>query len=138
MTAEQHVDDVREIFWNACRDGELRLQRCCDCEKWQFYARYLCRHCGSRDLEWAPAAGSAEVHTFSIVNRAEGIFAELTPYAVAIVQLAEGPTMMTNIVGTDAAPLDVTQVRIGLAVRIHFVERDGQVLPLFTPDKTSA
>lgn len=138
MTAEQHGDDVREIFWNACRDGKLRLQRCRDCALWQFYARYLCRHCGSRDLEWAVAAGTAHVQTFSIVNRAEGTFADLTPYVVAMVQLAEGPSMMTNIVGSDAQPLDLTQVRIGLPVRVRFVERDGHVLPLFTPDERRA
>ncbi|WP_216695244.1 Zn-ribbon domain-containing OB-fold protein [Dietzia psychralcaliphila] len=125
--------DIRVKFWNSCREGILRIQWCQECDKWQFYPRYLCRHCGSRAVEWREAAGIGTVETFSIVNRAEGIFAELTPYVVALVRLSEGPTMMTNVVGTTDSPLNVATVSIGMPVRVLFEERDGQVLPLFTP-----
>lgn len=133
MSEEDQVTDVRDTFWNSCNDGVLRLQVCRTCDQWQFYPRYLCRHCGSRDIEWRETTGAATVESYSVVNRAEGIFAELTPYVVAMVALREGPVMMTNVVGTADQPLDVTTVSIGMPVRVVFVERDGAVLPLFTP-----
>lgn len=139
MSDEQPVRDVRELFWESCRERILRIQWCSACDRWQFYPRYLCRHCGSLDIEWREVAGTATVETFSVVNRAEGAFAGLTPYVVAIVRLTEGPTMMTNVVGTVDAPLDVETVKIGMPVRVEFAEREGEILPLFAPiDRASA
>lgn len=136
--AAQAGDDVREKFWDSCREGILRIQWCRDCDQWQFYPRYLCRHCGSQAIEWRETAGTATVETYSVVNRAEGVFAGLTPYVVAMVRLSEGPSMMTNIVGTVNARLDPDTVFIGMDVRVQFTAREGAVLPLFTPTDPEA
>ena len=64
-------------------------------------------------MEWVPAAGTGTVYSFSIM-RAK------TPYAIAYVELDEGPRMMTNIVG---CAFDA--VRIGMKVRLTFVETEG-------------
>lgn len=133
MIDDHQTEDIRETFWQSCREGALRIQACDDCGRWQFYPRYLCRHCGSRRVEWRQASGAATVESFSVVHRAEGFFADLTPYVVAMVALEEGPEMMTNLVGTAESPLDTERVRIGMPVQVVFAERDGQVVPLFTP-----
>jgi uncharacterized OB-fold protein len=69
------------------------------------------------------------VHSFTIVHRAAfPEFQAITPYVVALVDLAEGPRMMTNIVGDDAH-----SVAIGDAVTVVFEARgsDGAKVPQF-------
>ncbi|OPX05627.1 OB-fold domain-containing protein [Gordonia sp. i37] len=133
MTDKSPIEDVRAVFWRSCSDGELRLQQCESCAKWQFYPRYLCRHCGSLDIVWQQASGDATIESFSVVNRGAGEFAALAPYVVAIVRLDEGPTLMTNIISGGPDPLDHSLLGIGMKVRVVFERRGDAVLPLFTP-----
>lgn len=124
-------DPVSAPYWDGLAEGELRLQRCVDCGTAQFYPRALCATCGG-DVEWFTASGDGEVHTFSVVrtHHAEP-FASLVPFVLAIVELAEGPRMMTNLI--DCAPEDV---RIGLPVRLEPVAAEGVSVPFFVPKET--
>jgi len=89
--------------------GEFRIQHCRDCGQHVFYPRLVCNHCGSVALDWVPAGGRGVVYAVSIVNRSAE---KGGPYNVVLVDLAEGPRVMSRI---DGVPNDA--VRIGLAVQ---------------------
>jgi hypothetical protein len=110
-------------YWEAARQGKLLLKHCAACGADHFYPRALCPFCFSDRTEWREAAGTGTIYSFSVMRRAE------VPYAIAYVTLAEGPTMMSNIVDCD---LDT--IRIGQPVRVVFKPADnGQLVPMFTP-----
>jgi uncharacterized protein len=117
-------------FWEAARRRQLVVQRCTSCGTLRFPAREACSRCLSRQSEWTPVAGTGEVFSKAIMHQANHpAFAAVAPYAVVVVQLAEGVRMMSNVV--DCA---VGDVRIGMSVEVVFQELDGDVtLPLFRP-----
>lgn len=117
-------------FWEACRRGELRLQRCAACAAWRHHPRPACPRCGSLAYEWAPAAGRGAVHTFTIVHRPTlPAFEARLPYNVIVVALEEGVLMVSNLVEADAAEL-----RIGLPVEVVFETVSETIaLPKFRP-----
>lgn len=122
-------------FWEAAHRRELVLQRCRGCERHVFYPRLNCPHCGSLDLEWVRGSGEGTVYSFTIARRlTHRAFADQVPYVVAIVELAEGPRLTTNIVGCD--PDDV---RCGMPVRVQFedVDDEGSTVVLFRPSDGS-
>lgn len=117
-------------YWAGCRRHELLIQRCSDCGRHQFYPRLMCAACAGRSLEWARASGRGRVKSFTIVRRAvsEAYVADV-PYVVALIELEEGPTMMSNVVGCP-----VEDVRIGLPVEVVFEDWPGEVtVPKFRP-----
>ncbi len=110
-------------FWDGAKQGKLLVRSCRSCDKAHWYPRNHCPLCGSRDLEWIEASGKGEVYSYSYMRRAD------PPYVMAYVTLAEGPTMMTNLVECDA-----DKIRIGDKVQVKFIETSGGVhLPMFTP-----
>ncbi|MDD9960664.1 MAG: Zn-ribbon domain-containing OB-fold protein [Gammaproteobacteria bacterium] len=124
------INPGTQPFWDACAQGRLLLQRCGDCGHLQFYPRLLCTACGSRTLDWAEVSGRGRVKTFTIIRRAvSAAFEPDAPYVVALVELEEGPTLMSNIVGCDPA-----DVAIGQPVRVTFEMRaQGIAVPQFEP-----
>lgn len=110
-------------FWDAASAGKLLVKHCLDCGKAHHYPRTHCPFCFSARTEWREASGKGTIYSYSVMRRAA------VPYALAYVTLAEGPTMMTNIVDCD---LDA--IRIGQQVRIVFKPSDGGPdVPMFTP-----
>jgi uncharacterized OB-fold protein len=105
------TDDGRP-FWEALRQQRFMLQRCNSCSKHQFPPRILCCHCGKRNVEWREVSGAGQVYSFTVVHRPpDTAFQKDVPYLLAIVQLDEGPRMMTNLVD---CPLE--SARIGMRV----------------------
>ena len=89
-------------FWDAAKEGRLLIKRCRACDEFHFYPRPFCPHCWSEDVEWVEAGGKATLYTWSIVRRNDlPPFPERVPYVAAIVDLDEGPRMMTNVVDCD-------------------------------------
>lgn len=116
-------------FWEGTSLGELRLQRCSDCSHTYFPPRPFCPSCSSRSVEVVAASGRATLHSYVIHHRdAPGFTA---PYSIAVVQLEEGPRMMTNIVGCDQTP-EALQLDMALEVTFEPVS-DEITLPLFSP-----
>ena len=88
------------------------LPRCLTCNRVHFAPRVLCPHCHSDRLEWVEASGDATLYTWSIVRRNDlPPFPERVPYVAAVVDLAEGPRMMSRVEGIPAE-----DVKIGMAV----------------------
>jgi uncharacterized protein len=125
-------DAVTQEFWDGLARGELRLQRCIDCATAQYYPRVLCATCGG-DVDWFTASGRGIVHTYSIV-RANGVepYKSLVPYVFAVVELEEGPRMLTNLIGVDPE-----SVRIGFEVQLEPVSAGDITIPFFTERSSS-
>jgi uncharacterized protein len=112
-----------KAFFDAAREGRFLIPVCtaCNCAHW--YPRVICPFCASDKVEWREASGKGTIYTFSVMRRAK------EPYIIAHVTLAEGPTMLTNIVAYDA-----NDVRIGQAVTVAFQDTDsGPPMPMFKP-----
>lgn len=119
-------------FWAGCEAGRLTLQRCAACGAHQFPPRPFCAACRADAPEWIEASGKASIASFSIVHRAPvPALRDETPYVLALVDLAEGPRLMTNIVDCDP-----DSVRIGQKVRFVFraVADGSPPLPLCVPE----
>ena len=111
-------------FWRGARRGELRVQRCRTCGLHQHYARLLCSHCGSLDIEWVTASGRGTVHSFTVI-RQNGVppFKDRLPFVVALVELEEaGARILATM--PECAP-DAAQ--IGMAVEATFRAADDEL-----------
>jgi uncharacterized OB-fold protein len=117
---------LSQPYWDGCRDGILRLQQCTDCTRYQFYPRIICSHCGGNELQWQAASGRGALASFTVVQR--GISSAYTaPYVVALVDLDEGPRMMSSVI--DAAP---GRLHVGARLTATFSAwSDDIVLPVF-------
>ena len=124
-------DNVSGPYWQAAAEGRLLVQQCPKCGNRQFYPRALCTVCAA-DPEWLECSGRGTVHTFTVV-RQNGArpFRDELPYAVAMVELEEGPMMMGSITDCDA-----DDVRIGMPVEVHFLKAADDIgIPYWRPAK---
>ncbi len=129
------IDEESRGWWEALARHELHVQRCRDCGATRLPPRAVCPACLSSATEWVRASGRATVYSFTVThqNQAPGFRDEL-PYVLAIVELAEGPRLMTNVV--ECAP---DAVRIGMAVEVVFDDVTPEItLPKFRPTSTPA
>ena len=102
------VTDESRPFWEGCRQGKLMLQYCDQCQRHQFYPRLYCMQCGSNKVRWVEASGRGVIYSYTIIHQNKAPeFVNDTPYNVVVVQLEEGPRMMSNIVDIDPANLQV-------------------------------
>jgi uncharacterized protein len=124
------VTDLTKPYWDNARAGRLVTQRCRSCGRIWHPPLPACPHCHSTDIGWREVRGDGTVYTYTVVRHAtHAALADRVPYVVAIVELAEGPRLVTGITG--CAPGDV---RVGMAVRACFREvADGVTLPYFEP-----
>ena len=117
------VTSETQGFWSAAREGRFVVPTCDACDKAHWYPRAICPFCGSDKVQWRNASGRGTIYTFSVMRRAK------EPYAIAYVTLAEGPTMMTNLVDCDFDKLS-----IGQAVNVVFKDTEGgPPVPMFRP-----
>ena len=117
-------------FWEGTRAGELRLQRCTDCRKSYFPPRPFCPKCGSRKVEIFKASGKGVLHSYVIHQRPTPGFTP--PYSIAVVQLEEGPRMMTNIVGVPQTPEALV---LDMKVKAVFAKMNDEIsLVHFAPE----
>jgi uncharacterized OB-fold protein len=122
-------------FWNGCAERELRLQRCSRCEAYFFYPRPACPTCGLDDqVSWHRASGRATLHSYVISHLPAPGFEAGKPLVIAVVELVEGPRMMTNIVGIEPDP---DQLVLDMPLVVDFEERASGVVPVFRPDDRS-
>jgi len=95
-------------FYEACARGELTLQHCEPCDRFLFYPRTHCDHCHNPALEWQQVSGKGTIASYTVVRRAVSE-AFTAPYVIALIDLVEGPRMMSQIVDTEPEALAVGQ-----------------------------
>ena len=113
-------------FWDATREGRLLIKHCNACGEHHFYPRPFCPTCWSDDVEWVEASGRASLYTWSVVYRNDlPPFGERVPYVAAVVDLAEGPRMMTNVVDCE---FDALAVGMHLDAVFHPISDDVTIV----------
>jgi uncharacterized OB-fold protein len=120
--------DETAPFWAGARAGRLMIQHCRHCDRHQHYPRPFCIMCLSEAVEWVEACGRGTVYTFTINHRApDPALRALLPYAVAVVDLAEGVRIIANVVDSD-----LSRLAIGAAVEATFERLTDEItLPQF-------
>ncbi|MEM7078580.1 MAG: zinc ribbon domain-containing protein [Pseudomonadota bacterium] len=129
-----HPTPETQHFWEGCRTGELRLQRCDDCDHVYFPPRPFCPRCSSRAVSIFVASGAATLASYVINQRPHPAWDEA--YAIAIVELAEGPRMATNITHCDQTPEALV---LDMPLQVDFTRITDEItLPLFRPTDGAA
>ncbi len=123
---------LTEPFWEGTRQGELRLQRCRECDRFRWTPQFACPECLSEDYGWVATCGQGVVYSFTIVHRSVDPDAFPTPYVLCVVRLEEGPFLLTNIVGCEP---DEVRVDMPVAVRFEKIDDKFTVYP-FAPVHT--
>jgi uncharacterized OB-fold protein len=123
-------DHVTERFWESAREHRLLIQRCGDCDAFQFFPQTFCRVCLSDRIEWVESSGRGQVYSYTIVHRSPNAgFDEDVPYSVALIDLQEGVRMMSNVV--EIEPQDL---HVGMPVEVVFEDITPIIsLPKFRP-----
>lgn len=125
-------DETTERFWAATAEGKLLIKQCADCDRAHAYPRPFCPHCWSEKVDWVQATGRATLYTFSIVRQNDlAPFGDRVPYVAAIVDLEEGPRLMTNVV--DCA---VEDVYIGMSLQFSTRATGEFAVPVFSPARS--
>ena len=108
-------DDLDDPFWEGCVRHEFLLHRCAECGR-AYWPASTCLDHGSASMEWVPASGSGAVFTYTVFHHAyDPRFADRVPYALAVVQLDEGPFFHSDIVGCPVA-----DVHVGMRVAVEY------------------
>lgn len=111
-------------FWDAVKGHELQLQRCAACHHWLVPPRPMCPQCQSMESEWVPVSGKGTVYSW--VTYAESPHPAFdAPHTVVLVELEEGPRLVSNPAGITAEELE-----IGMPVRVVYDDVDD-ALTLF-------
>lgn len=127
---EPQPDEVSAPFWEATRERRLIVQWCEDCDAAVFFPRAVCPSCLGTNLVWRPSSGTGVLYAVTVEHRLPNpIAGQDGPYAIGLVDVAEGWRMLTNVVGCDPADL-----RTGMGVSVAWEPlSDGRHLPLFSP-----
>jgi uncharacterized OB-fold protein len=115
-------------FWEGTTRGELRLQRCRACRRTYFPPQPFCPACGHDDVDVVLASGEGTLYSYVVTHRAAPGFD--APYVIAVVELAEGPRMLANLVGVEPDP---ELLPIDLMVEVVFEPVGDMTLPMFRP-----
>jgi uncharacterized OB-fold protein len=124
------IDDGNAEFWAGTLEGELRLQRCDGCGHLRYPIASLCPTCTGTGAVWERVRGGGEIFSFVVFRHAyHPAWRDRVPYVVAIVQLDEGPRMISNVVGCEPG-----EVHVGLRVEVDFEPvAETVALPVFRP-----
>ena len=133
--ARRPLPDTSELdtqaFWQGTRQHEFRYQQCANCGTIAWHPRRVCNGCTDSQLEWHVSKGEGEIYSFSVVRQSyHPFFRNMVPYAVAWVDLDEGPRFLTNVVGVEDPSVDI---RVGQRVKVDWEDHDGLAIPLVSP-----
>jgi uncharacterized OB-fold protein len=119
-------------YWDGLKEHKLMLPKCQDCGQAFFYPRILCPHCHSRNISWIQASGKGTLHSFEIVyQQLNRRFQVPTPYVLALIELAEGPRMMSNLINIEPDP---KHIKCDMPVEVVYEQlTDAITVPLFQP-----
>lgn len=124
------ASELTEPFWAGGLSGELRLQQCADCRHVRYPVATICPRCLGGEAAWTAMSGRGIVQSYIVFERAYNeAWADQVPYVVALIELDEGPVLLSNVVGVEPSA-----VRVGQRVTVTFERRSASAaLPQFTP-----
>jgi uncharacterized OB-fold protein len=123
------IDEGTQAFWDATKQGQLLIRHCTACGAYHYYPRTFCPECWSDSVEWTEASGRATLYTHSTVYINDlPPFNEQVPYVAAVVDLDEGPRMMTRVVGANA---DDLTIGMPLEATFEAADDDGDVVLVY-------
>lgn len=124
------VDLDSRPFWEGCAHEELLLQQCAECGAYRHPPSPICRRCLSPRHEWVAATGHGRVYSFVVVHHPfDPAWESDLPYVVVVIELAEGPLILSNVVHVSPE-----QVSVGMPVRVCYERASEEiVLPVFCP-----
>lgn len=124
------VDSLTEPYWSGAQAERLMLQHCRACAACWHPPQPSCPRCLSEDVAWRASSGRGRLYSYTVVRHpTHRALAGDVPYVVAIVELDEGPHLVTGIRDCDPAGLEVD-----MPVRAVFIDAGPQKLPYFVPD----
>jgi len=123
------TDGDSEAWWAAIQDHTLMVNSCRSCGRKSLYVRPFCPHCWSEEVELTPASGRGRLYTWSVVHQNAAPLDARTPYVVAMVDLEEGPRVMTAL---QNCPVEDLQADMDLIITFRDDE-DGFTVPVFEP-----
>lgn len=128
LNAQDNMDRAGpEAMYQVLLDqGVFALPTCVRCDRAHYSPRVLCPHCGSDSIGWRKSLGRGVVYSNSMVTPRGA-----EPYAVVLVELDEGPRLMSNLVGMPA-----DQVQIGMRVRVRIQVRNDSAVALFEEERS--
>ena len=103
-------------------EGVFEIPQCRDCDRYHFFPRVICPHCGSASLQWTAPGGFGTVYSVTVIRKKE------QDYNVCLVDLDEGPRMMSRVVGIEPGA-----VKIGDRVKAQVICVDDEALLVFAP-----
>ncbi len=127
MTADNDTPAIgaEKHYQTQLQAGIFTIQKCTACQQSIFYPRMICPHCGNDTLQWYQPSGKATVYSTTVVRRKAEHGGD---YNVALVDLDEGPRLMTRV-----EDIEPDAVQIGLAVIASIRDTDEGKLLVFTP-----
>ena len=125
-------DARSDEFFAAAAADQLAIRRCTRCRHTLSPEGRTCTACGSADLGWDTATGSATLVSWAVVHHPpHPDFADQVPFPIGLVELDEGPWINARIVDAN-----VDGLRAGLALRVAFVHPEiGDSYPVFRVDR---
>jgi hypothetical protein len=133
----QPITPEAKPYWDGLKEGKLMLPRCGDCKHTFFYPRVICPRCKSRAITWVQASGKGKLHSFGIGHQSfNKAFKMPPPYVLALIELDEGPRMMSNLINVTPDPKTIT---CDMPVEVVFHKlTDEHTVPLWEPAKGAA
>ena len=119
-----------QAYWDGLRDRKLLMPRCDACGKYWFPPSLLCPHCNATNWTWTSTSGRGRIFSYVVYHRVyHPGFADEVPYAVAVIELDEGPRMVSNVIG-------IAPDKLACDLRVEVVYQpitDTITLPKFKP-----
>ncbi len=116
------ISPLTEPFWSAAKERRLVIQRCDGCRAYRFPPEVACFDCGSLATTWTPVSGHATLYSWTVgYPPLLPYFGERAPWPVAVVQLEEGPRLVTNLVDV---PVEAYEFGLPLEVAFENAEED--------------
>ena len=124
------LDALNTPYWESLAQGALSYQKCNPCGHAWLPPRTECPHCLAADWHWEKAAGGAKLISWVVYHIAyHPAFAKRLPYTVAVVQLDEGPRLISGVVGMD----DPEKLKIDQRLRLTIEHEGATAVPRFVP-----
>jgi len=121
-------------FWEGLRENRILIQYSPSADRYVFYPRVLAPGTLADDLEWREVSGSASLYSYTVARRPTApAWDKRLPQLIAIVQLAEGPRLTSELVNVEPA-----EIAIGMPLRPVFsTDEEGRTLLKFEPQVAS-